>query len=283
MKNLYVWLLSLSCLFSVSASYAQPVDSTGRNEGIVRKIYTGAVRSIAWYDYPIAAADVAELLFVPTTATNKPITFPPTQLDTDLQPHVGVHGSQTLIGKAGDAGLVGFFGIRLLVNIGADLSGGDVTSEDYHRTFWFYKSLVYTYSITALAKDRVYRVRPDGSDGQSFFSGHSSGAFCAASYLSRELDDWYDRWEPTRKDDALRSTLRVGTGLVLYGGAAYVAYSRLHDQKHYFTDVAVGAAVGTIVGNLMYHWHCSSDGSSRTNVSIFIVRDTPTLSCTFRF
>ena len=275
-------LLAFLVLSVVAISHAQQMDST-RDEGIARKIYQGAVESIAWYDVPIALADVAELIAVSPNATGKPIQYPPTTFDRDLNAHVGVHGTQTIIGRMGDAGLAGVFGLRLLVNVGSDLAGGDVTSEDYHRTFWFYKSLVYTYSLTALTKDLVERERPDGSDNQSFFSGHSSASFCAASYLSLELNDWYDRWEVTRSDDGLRSTLKVGTDVALYAGATYVAYSRLHDEKHYFSDVAVGAVVGTIVGNLMYRWHWTSDGSPRLNVSFFVVRDTPTMYCSLQF
>jgi membrane-associated phospholipid phosphatase len=273
-------LFVLVLLSVTGSSFAQQVDSTQKDEGIVRKIYQGAAESIAWYDVPIAAVDVAELAFVPPNATGKPIKFPPTRFDRDFASHVGVRGSQTIIGRMGDAGL---FGIRILVNVGSDLAGGNVTSEDYHRTFWFYKSLVYTYSLTELAKDLVERERPDQSDNQSFFSGHSSASFCAASYLSLELGDWYDRWEVTRSDETLRSALRIGSDVALYAGATYVAYSRLHDEKHYFTDVAVGALVGTVVGTVMYHWHWKTSMLSYQDVSFAVVNKTPTVFYTLRF
>ncbi len=273
----------LFLIFSaVVPSFAQQADSTGRKEGIVRKMYEGAVESIAWYDAPIAAADLAALASVPANAAGKPIKYPPTAFDRDLEPHVTVQGSQTIIGRMGDAGLAGLFGIRILVNVGSDLAGGNITSEDYHRTFWFYKSLVYTYSLTELAKDLVERERPDGSDNQSFFSGHSSASFCAASYLSLELSDWYDRWEVTRNDNGLRSTLSIGTDIALYAGATYIAYSRLQDEKHYFSDVVVGAAIGTVMGNLMYRWHWSGDGPSPVNVSFFVLHKTPMVYCSLR-
>ncbi len=267
----------------VDVSAAQATDSTWKDEGVIRKMYAGAVESVSWYDIPIATADVALMAFVPANAGGKPIKFPPTPFDTEFQPRVGVHGSKTFVGQIGEAGAAAFLGIRLLVNIGSDVAGGHMTSEDYHRTFWFYKSLVYTYSLTLLTKDLVYRVRPDGSDSQSFFSGHSSAAFCTASYLSLELNDWYDRWEPTRTDPLLRSTFKVGSDVGLFAGATYVAYARMHDEKHYFSDVAVGAVVGTLVGTLMYRCHWLAEGPSRQNVSFLVNHRTPTISYTIQF
>jgi membrane-associated phospholipid phosphatase len=283
MKMRTGFFLAVFILFSVEVSRGQQIDSTRENGGIAQKMYAGVLKCLAWYDVPLAVADLAQLAFIPANATGKPIEFPPTAFDTRFQPHVGVHGSQTFVGQVGEAGAAAFLGLRLLVNAGSDLAGGNVTTEDYNRTFWFYKSIVYTYSITTLTKNLVYRMRPDGSDSQSFFSGHSSTAFCAASYLSLELDDWYDRWETTRSNDALRSTFKIGSDIALYAGATYVAYARMHDEKHYFSDVAVGAVVGTVVGTLMYHWHWGHDSSVNQDVSFMIVDRTPMMSYTLRF
>jgi membrane-associated phospholipid phosphatase len=277
-------LVSMLLLLCIDLSVAQTVDSARVREGIARKMYAGAMKSLAWYDIPIATVDLAELLFKPSeNSSRRPIKFPPTNFDKELDSHVGVHGTQTIVGRAGEVGAAALLGTRLLVNIGADLAGADVTSEDYHHTFWFYKSIVYTHSVTMLAKYLVYRMRPDGSDSQSFFSDHSSIAFCTASYLSLELSDWYDHWKTTRTNDVLRSTLKIGSGICLYAGATYVAYARLHDEKHYLSDVVVGAGVGTIVGTLMYHWHWDSDSSEHESLSFFVVDKTPTVFYTLHF
>ncbi len=273
----------LVVIFCFEIAAAQGGDSSGAGEGVFPKMYAGAVKCLAWYDIPIAAADAAELLFVPANAPGKPIKFPPTNFDVNFQPRVGVHGSNTFVGQVGEAGAAAFLGIRLLVNVGADVAGANVTSEDYHRTFWFYKSIVYSFSLTLLTKSLVERIRPDGSDNQSFFSGHSSTAFCTASYCSLELNDWYDRWEPTRTDPALRSALKIGSDVGLFAGATYVAYARMHDEKHYLSDVVVGAAVGTLVGELMYRGHWSSGGPTPPNISFLIIHRTPTLFYTARF
>lgn len=81
-----------------------------------------------------------------------------------------------------------------------------------------------------------------GHDRASFWSGHASGAFYGATFLNlrlramlrRELssDAWADwRW---------------ASPAVLYGWAAWVAYSRIHAHQHYLTDVLTGALMGTV-------------------------------------
>ncbi len=276
-------VLAIGVISSVKPLVAQTQDTALKRAGVFEKMYTGGIGALRWYDVPIAAVNVSELLLVSSNSSGKPIKFPPTEFDKSFQPHVGVHGPQTIVGRVDEEGAAAFLVSRLLVNLGADLLGGNVTSEDYHRTFWFYKSIVYTYSLNLLAKNIVYRMRPNGSDNQSFFSGHSSTAFCTASYISLELGDWYDRWEFTKTNDALRLTLKIGSDISLYAGATYVAYARMHDEKHYFSDVAVGAVVGTVVGTLMYRWHGKNESHTNEGLSFFLVDKTPTMFYVLRF
>jgi hypothetical protein len=77
-------------------------------------------------------------------------------------------------------------------------------------------------------KFATHRERPDLSNNQSFPSGHASITFAAATVIERHLG-----WK--------RSVL----GYVV---ASYVATSRLHDNRHYLSDVVFGAATGTIAG-----------------------------------
>lgn len=80
------------------------------------------------------------------------------------------------------------------------------------------------------------RERPDGSNNHSFPSGHAAVTFAGATVLERHLG-----WR--------RSFLA-------YAVATYVAASRLHDNRHYLSDVAFGAAVGTIAGRTVtQHGH----------------------------
>jgi membrane-associated phospholipid phosphatase len=76
-------------------------------------------------------------------------------------------------------------------------------------------------------KNTVRRDRPMG-DCCSFPSGHAANAFAAASVLERHLG--YRAAWPT---------------LLL---ATYVAASRLHENKHFLSDVVFGSAVGMSIG-----------------------------------
>jgi len=77
-------------------------------------------------------------------------------------------------------------------------------------------------------KFATHRERPDGSNAQSFPSGHAAVTFATATALERHLG-----WRKS---------------FLAYTIATYVAASRLHDNRHYLSDVAFGAAVGTIAG-----------------------------------
>jgi hypothetical protein len=77
-------------------------------------------------------------------------------------------------------------------------------------------------------KFATHRLRPDGSNYQSFPSGHAAITFAGATVLERHLG-----WKKAA---------------LAYAIAAYVASSRLHDNVHYLSDVVMGAAVGTIAG-----------------------------------
>jgi membrane-associated phospholipid phosphatase len=73
------------------------------------------------------------------------------------------------------------------------------------------------------------------SDLQSFPSGHSTTAFAAAAAVTDETTIWWPR-----------STWIIGP--VMYGGATLVGLSRMYHNKHWASDVALGALIGTFSG-----------------------------------
>jgi undecaprenyl-diphosphatase len=90
--------------------------------------------------------------------------------------------------------------------------------------------------VTQGIKHAVGRERPEDSpansksfhpfsSSSSFPSGHASTAFAAAVTLDRETSG---RWVP----------------FVVYPAATLVAWSRVHDRKHWTSDVVGGAALG---------------------------------------
>jgi membrane-associated phospholipid phosphatase len=83
-------------------------------------------------------------------------------------------------------------------------------------------------AYTELLKVTVRRERPDGSNNQSFPSGHSSDAFTWATVFERHYG-----WK---------------LGVPAYALAATMGYSRIVRDKHYLSDVVAGATLGYIVG-----------------------------------
>ena len=90
------------------------------------------------------------------------------------------------------------------------------------------RAQIVTTALVHPIKYATHRQRPDGSNAQSFPSGHAAVTFAGATVLERHVG-----WR---------------NSLLAYAIATYVAASRLHDNKHYLSDVAFGAAVGTIAG-----------------------------------
>jgi membrane-associated phospholipid phosphatase len=82
-------------------------------------------------------------------------------------------------------------------------------------------------SVTQAIKLSVGRTRPDGST-LSFPSGHTSATFATATVLQREFG-----WK---------------AGLPAYAVASWVAASRMHAERHYLSDVVMGATIGILAG-----------------------------------
>ncbi|GAL12102.1 membrane-associated phospholipid phosphatase [Vibrio astriarenae] len=83
-------------------------------------------------------------------------------------------------------------------------------------------------AIGLAGKYTVDAPRPDGSDNNSFPSNHAANAFAAATTLY------------------IRQGWQVG--LPAYGVATLVGVGRVQADKHYWHDVATGAAIGVFTG-----------------------------------
>jgi len=90
------------------------------------------------------------------------------------------------------------------------------------------RAQIITEALVEPLKFSTRRERPDGSNRQSFPSGHAAVTFAGATVIERHLG-----WKKS---------------LLGYAIASYVSASRLHDNRHYVSDVVFGAAVGTIAG-----------------------------------
>jgi membrane-associated phospholipid phosphatase len=90
------------------------------------------------------------------------------------------------------------------------------------------RSLAVSEGVTQALKYTVRRERPDGSGRNSFPSGHAADTFAFATALERHLG-----WRGA---------------VPAYVLSSYVAASRLHENRHFLSDVVGGAAVGIIAG-----------------------------------
>ena len=78
-------------------------------------------------------------------------------------------------------------------------------------------------------------------DRTSFPSGHTTSAFAAAAAVTAETSRWWPG-----------STWIVGPAM--YGGATMVGLSRMYHNKHWASDVALGAAIGTFSGQKLVQY-----------------------------
>lgn len=92
-------------------------------------------------------------------------------------------------------------------------------------------SLGTTFAVTRALKHAIEEERPDGSDDDSFPSGHTSSSFAAAATLGKRYGWKY--------------------GVPAHAVAVFVGVARVKARKHYVHDVIVGAAIGEAAGWLL--------------------------------
>jgi membrane-associated phospholipid phosphatase len=130
--------------------------------------------------------------------------------------------------------------------------------------------------LTTLCPDiAAQRTRVDCQhESQSFFSGHSSSAFFAMTYLNLRLraimrhqlsPDDYRSWRWT-------------SPALLYGWAAFVGWSRIDSYQHFVSDVLVGALAGYLIGELFFSFNDSLPSGTDNDMSA-----QTSLRITFRF
>jgi membrane-associated phospholipid phosphatase len=83
---------------------------------------------------------------------------------------------------------------------------------------------------------------------QSFPSGHTVAAFAAAAAVSSETSRWWPG-----------AIYLIGP--TMYGGAALVGLSRMYENRHWASDVIMGAAIGTFAGTKVVRYHRTHPGN----------------------
>jgi membrane-associated phospholipid phosphatase len=127
-----------------------------------------------------------------------------------------------------------------------------IRSDFFTIAFMYAETMLYAYSLPAICKGTVLRLRPilynpdvplsdkvdlGRSARWSFFSGHTTAAFASAFFLAKVYSDYNPKSKLTK---------------FIYGGtiiaASTVGFLRYRSGKHFPTDILTGAAIGAIVG-----------------------------------
>jgi membrane-associated phospholipid phosphatase len=111
----------------------------------------------------------------------------------------------------------------------------------------------YLYNRSISNKEKM----TEGSDAEcSFWSGHTSQAFCAASFLSKVYADMHPGSPVIYVVTGTSFTLASTIGLLRYRAG-----------MHFPSDIIVGAVVGSIIGYCVPALHLRSDGLEITPVT----------------
>jgi hypothetical protein len=103
------------------------------------------------------------------------------------------------------------------------------------RTIILLMANIFANGTVFSTKGWSHELRPDGSDYQSFPSGHTAEAFAGAEFMRMEYKDvspWY--------------------GVAGYAMAAATGMLRMYNDKHWMSDVVAGAGVGIASTRLAY-------------------------------
>ena len=240
---------------------------------------SGALQSVTeWYDIPIGAA------YLYRNYIGKQFKIAPASFDREIAEDFGSAGhfsfgsiDQDIIPKT-------IFISRLAITTGLNFfTDKNISQDNYRNIFLFQKSLLYTYTLTEIVKGLTHRERPDNSDDRSFFSGHTSTVFAASTFLFLELNDFYNDWNVTENNPLLKTTFKATTFAALYGWAGYVGYSRIHDKKHYLSDVLVGAAVGSLISVFVYDNYINDESNILNKFSLQSFNKTLGLNFSMKF
>jgi membrane-associated phospholipid phosphatase len=139
------------------------------------------------------------------------------------------------------------------------------------------QSLVYSGIVTTTLKAIIGRSRPEMNNGAfsyapftfeeshySLPSGHTTIAFAVSSVLAAEIDNTY-------------------ASIGLYTLASLTGFSRMYNDKHWLSDVFLGAAIGASTGYFVVHEN-KKLYDKQDKADVLIIQPTLTgISLTYKF
>lgn len=126
----------------------------------------------------------------------------------------------------------------VFIAYGLDAMGIPSKTDLANRTAILVKGELAMITTVTLLKHLTHQLRPDGSSYTSFPSGHTAQAFAAATFLSEEYRGRFP-WMP----------------YAAYGTAATVGLLRMANNRHYISDVLLGAGIGILCHKGAYLTH----------------------------
>lgn len=133
-------------------------------------------------------------------------------------------------------GLLAFSPIAISYSL--DALGVPARNDLRAQTLILAKAELIMFTSAYLLKSCTSEMRPDGSTTNSFPSSHTAQAFLGATFLSTEFKEQCP-WMP----------------YVAYTLASSVACLRIANNRHYISDVLVGASLGILSQKLSYWTH----------------------------
>jgi hypothetical protein len=151
---------------------------------------------------------------------------------------LAVHGEDTKVNSHFQGGSTGFFAAGKYLGQSYTIGAAAVATyvagrlakndKSTHIGIDELRALLESEAIVQGLKYTVRRDRPTGT-GYAFPSGHAADSFAAATVLQRHFG--------------------AKAAIPTYILASYIAMSRLHEDRHYLSDVIFGAGVGYVVGH----------------------------------
>lgn len=239
MKNLRnSFFVVLVFLVFTGKVHAQ-IDSISLNKSYIQKcfhdsktIITSPIRWTAkdWTKFGIITSSLAATTFVDQPFANFSQKHRSKELD-----HFSTNFLEPFNDKYSLLLMGGFMAQGLLAKNKKSISTGLLLFEGYTMTM----------ILVRIPKYVSGRKRPDAwpssspSDwdgpfqGTSFPSGHTAAAFTVATVIANQYRD------------------TPCVPVVAYSVASLVGVSRIYENRHWFSDVAAGAVIGTVIGNVV--------------------------------
>ena len=219
---------------------AQPADTTAVS---VKPLFTRRDAYLALGFVAMTAAmtpldeRIAQQLQDSSTQTNRTFRWAANATESVTEASVAIGGTLYLVGRlTGNTHMadLGWHGTEaIIVGTGAYMLGKGIFGRARPET-------VDATDARAFQFGRGF----GGGPYASFPSGHTTTAFAAAAAVTSEVS----RWSP-------KATWFVAP--VMYGGATAMGLSRMYHNKHWASDVVMGALLGTFSGLKVVQYHHS--------------------------